>query len=246
MTEAETQWFACTDPRPMLAFLSSKVRDRKLRLFACACCLRTEQFLNDEQTRVAIDVVEQFWDGKVVHKVYAAAEKAAADSVAVLRHAVAAKQATSSSSNSQGVKLLAYLFAAEAVLGCFGKSFVDVAAECRGALRGFRTADIEDDDESRKQGESIEVAERAIQAALIRDIFGNPFRPVSVEGSWLTSTIVTLAHDIYEDRTFDRMPVLADSLQGSGCNNADILDHCRSDGPHVRGCWVVDLMLGKE
>jgi hypothetical protein len=246
MSEAETEWFACADPRPMLAFLRSKGRDRKLRLFACACCLRTEQFLTDEQNRHAIDVVEQFWDGKVVHKVYATAEIAAADSVAALRRAVAANQSASGSSNSQGVKLLSYQFAAEAVLGCFGKSFVDVAAECRGALRGFQTADIEDDDESRKQGESIEAAELVVQAALIRDIFGNPFRPVNVDGSWLTPPVVALAHDIYENRTFDRMPLLADALQESGCNNADILDHFRSDGPHVRGCWVVDLVLGKE
>jgi hypothetical protein len=79
----------------------------------------------------------------------------------------------------------------------------------------------------------------------MRDIFGNPFRPVTADAAWLTSTVVSLAEGIYADRAFDRLPVLADALMDSGCENADILAHCRRDGPHVRGCWVIDLLLGK-
>ncbi|MCI0701000.1 MAG: hypothetical protein L0241_07950 [Planctomycetia bacterium] len=80
---------------------------------------------------------------------------------------------------------------------------------------------------------------------LVREIFGNPFRPVVVEPSWLTSDVVALAAGIYEDRAFDRMPILADALQDAGCDNNDILNHCRGEGPHVRGCWVIDALLGK-
>jgi hypothetical protein len=80
----------------------------------------------------------------------------------------------------------------------------------------------------------------------IRDIFGNPFRPVTLDPAWATSTVLALAQGIYADRAFDRLPILADALQDAGCEDADILDHCRSDGPHVRGCWVVDLVLGKS
>ncbi len=83
-------------------------------------------------------------------------------------------------------------------------------------------------------------------ARLVRDIFGNPFRPVAVDPSWLTSTVTSLATSIYAERAFDRMPILADALEEAGCDHADILTHCRGDGPHVRGCWVVDLLLGKE
>jgi hypothetical protein len=86
--------------------------------------------------------------------------------------------------------------------------------------------------------------ERRAQAAILRDIF-NPFRPVNVDAEWLTSTVVSLARQMYESRDFSTMPILADALQDAGCDNADILNHCRSDGPHVRGCWVVDLVLGK-
>lgn len=88
--------------------------------------------------------------------------------------------------------------------------------------------------------------ERNEQAALIRDIFGNPFRPVTLAPSWLTPKVVALAQDIYDDRAFDRLPILADALEDAACTKADILAHCRGAGPHVRGCWVVDLLLGKE
>src|SRR5205823_12081645 len=84
------------------------------------------------------------------------------------------------------------------------------------------------------------------QSDLLRDIFGNPFRPVAFSPSWRTDTAVSLARRMYESCEFSAMPILADALQDAGCDNADILDHCRGPGPHVRGCWVVDLVLGKE
>jgi hypothetical protein len=86
----------------------------------------------------------------------------------------------------------------------------------------------------------------AFDAAIIRDIFGNPFRPVAFSPSWRTSTAVALALHMYQSRDFSAMPILADALQDAGCDNAEILDHCRCSGPHVRGCWVVDLVLAKE
>jgi hypothetical protein len=81
---------------------------------------------------------------------------------------------------------------------------------------------------------------------LLRDVFGNPFRPVALDPRWRTPTAIALARAIYEGRAFDRLPILADALQEAGCEEADVLGHCRSDGPHVRGCWVADLVLGKE
>jgi hypothetical protein len=80
---------------------------------------------------------------------------------------------------------------------------------------------------------------------LLREVLGNPFRPVTVDPAWLTPTVVALAAGIYADRAFDRLPILADALQDAGCDLADIHAHCRGPGPHVRGCWVVDLVLGK-
>jgi hypothetical protein len=77
-------------------------------------------------------------------------------------------------------------------------------------------------------------------------IFGNPFRPVAFDANWRTSDVVAMALGMYETRDFAAMPILADALQDAGCENADVLEHCRGAGPHVRGCWVVDLILGKE
>jgi hypothetical protein len=89
-------------------------------------------------------------------------------------------------------------------------------------------------------------AEYALQANILRDIFGNPFRPLTFSPSWLTSTVIALALQMYDSRDFSAMPILADALQDAGCGNADILAHCRGPGPHVRGCFVVDKLLGRE
>ena len=81
---------------------------------------------------------------------------------------------------------------------------------------------------------------------LMCEIFGNPFRPVAFDPAWRTSTALAIAEGIYDDRAFDRLPILADALQDAGCENGDILNHLRSLGPHVKGCWALDLVLGKE
>jgi hypothetical protein len=94
--------------------------------------------------------------------------------------------------------------------------------------------------------ESTPSEEARQHSLLIRDIFGNPFRPVTLDLRWLTAPVIHLSRAIYEERAFDRMPILADALMDAGCDDDDILNHCRGDGPHVRGCWVVDLILGKD
>lgn len=80
----------------------------------------------------------------------------------------------------------------------------------------------------------------------LRDVIGNPFRPVTVAPEWRTAAAVALAESMYRARDFAAMPILADALQDAGCYNEDILNHCREPGPHVRGCWVVHLVTGRE
>jgi hypothetical protein len=89
-------------------------------------------------------------------------------------------------------------------------------------------------------------AELAAQATLVRCVAGNPFRPVAFASEWRTDTAVSLAKQMYEAREFGAMPILADALQDAGCDNEDVLNHCREPEQHVRGCWVVDGVLGKE
>jgi hypothetical protein len=99
-------------------------------------------------------------------------------------------------------------------------------------------------DQTRTGDHSISEANRTVRE-IVRDVTGNPFRPLNADASWLTSDVVALARAIYEERAFDRMPILADALQDAGCEDEQVLNHCRSGGVHVRGCWVVDLVLGK-
>ena len=84
------------------------------------------------------------------------------------------------------------------------------------------------------------------QDDVIAEVFGDPFKPVAFAPEWRTDTAVLLAKQMYDSRDFSVMPILADALQDAGCDSEDVLDHSRGPGPHVRGCWVVDLVLGKE
>jgi hypothetical protein len=131
--------------------------------------------------------------------------------------------------------------------GAAQKAIWNVAAACGdGAAAAFAWADM-GEFKTRQQ------RERKNQVLLLQDIFGNPFRPVTFCPAWRSSTATKLAQTIYDDRImpsglFDnqRMGILADALEEAGCDNRDILEHCRNGGEHVRGCWVVDLVLGKE
>lgn len=96
------------------------------------------------------------------------------------------------------------------------------------------------------RGHPAHVARVVERNHLLRCVFGNPFRPVVFDPKWWSETATALAAGIYEERAFDRLPILADALEEAGCDHADVLAHCRGSGPHARGCWVVDLVLGKE
>lgn len=101
---------------------------------------------------------------------------------------------------------------------------------------------------SDEAAEAAVESERPKQLHLFRDVFANPFRSVSIKGCWLKwneGTVVKLAQGMYDERAFDRLPILADALEDAGCGDAEILAHCRQPGEHVRGCWCLDLLLGK-
>jgi hypothetical protein len=96
------------------------------------------------------------------------------------------------------------------------------------------------------QAATDRVTERSRQCDLLRDIFGNPFQRVGVSKGWLTPTVKQLAEVIYDERSFNTLPILGDALEDAGCNDTAIFEHCRQPGSHVRGCWVVDLILSKK
>jgi hypothetical protein len=113
----------------------------------------------------------------------------------------------------------------------------DPAIAARNAARSAQTAYADN---------VLSRAEELAQTNVVRDIFGNPFRRASLDPAWVTPGVVAPAQTIYDARAFGRLPELAGALEHAGCRNAGVLDHCRQPGEHVRGCWVVDLVLGKE
>jgi hypothetical protein len=237
MTEAE--WLACTDPTPMLEFLGDRASSRKLRLFAVACCRRIWPLITEAHCREAVEIAERFADGSVTAEVQEAAHIAAER----VRREVEDTEAPLFSG-------VAYATAYAASSTIHDKGTVWLA--CRAAVNAACAAGhaLSSQGASENEVAAATHAEFAAQTALVRDLFGNPFRLAPFpDPSWLAwqdGAVVKLAQAIYADRAFDRLPVLADALEEAGCHDPDILAHCRQPGPHVRGCWVVDLLLGKE
>ena len=216
MTEEE--WLACADPWPMLEFLQGKASERKLRLFACACYRRSPQYVFDFDSGEA---------GKHNLKVVEVAERHA-DGMA------SEQERHDYFLTTDDVHLMdkdVIWSASDAVLA---------AAMGATELPGMQP------DEKERQ-------ERTLLSNLLRDIFGNPYRPVTLAPSWQTPQVVALAQAAYDQRempsgTLDpvRLAVLADALEEAGCTDAEVLGHLHGPGPHVRGCWALDLLLGKE
>jgi hypothetical protein len=223
MTEAE--WLGSYDPPTMLQFLRANygASDRKQRLLSVACCRQIGNLLTDERSQKAVEVAEQFAEDQT--------------STEELAHAHQAAQEACTKFLNLANKWDDCAMAAGAVADA---SYSGAAFVVSVSYRSSTLGDIGSDKES------LSRARRSVVAELVRDVFGNPFCPVAFSPSWRTDTVVTLARLMYEAREFSAMPILADALQDAGCDNADILAHCRGDGPHVRGCWVVDLVLGKE
>jgi hypothetical protein len=214
-----TEWLACEDPVRLLKSLGRGCCKRKRRLFGCACCRRVWHLIPDTRSRNAVLVAERFADG----------EASAID----LKEAKTRAKVAYDKSKGCGPPYHRH-HSATACYCVAMKNAGDAIHAWHGSVAAVQVA-----------GGDWHV-ERAALVHLLRDIFGNPFRPVTVEPGWLTSDVVALARSIYDERNFTATPILADALQDAGCENADVLSHCRDPQlTHVRGCWVVDLVLGK-
>jgi hypothetical protein len=246
MTEAE--WLVCEEPRVMLTSLREKVSERKLRLFACSCCHMVRHLIVDDRSWHAVVIAERYADGlATVGELDTAAETANGiwldleDPVRRRAGEAAFKSAVVLPEELWQLKSTW----AEAALAIEGNAIATTWATTPEEAQQMLEAWQEAWGGSCEPMDWTDANPKRDIAARLRDIFGNPFRPVAFNPAWLTSTVLALARGIYDERAFDRMPILADALQDAGCDNDDILTHCRGPGPHVRGCWVVDLVLGK-
>ena len=248
MTEAE--WLECTDPQPMLEFLRGKVSDRKLRLFAVGCCRRIWRHFEDKRSRRAVEVAERYADGLASDEELDEAEDAAGDANCDGMGAASAAVPPASADAYDAASALAdpdytlYDHFLDAVYHQWDASCGDYYT---GKEKVGSTASREPSVE-REIGRVAKArigAERGAQARLLRDTFGNPLHPVAFDASWLKPDVTKLAKTMYDQRAFDRLPELADALAEARCDDAEVLAHCREPGEHVRGCWLVDLILGK-
>ncbi len=226
----ESDWLACTDPQQMLEFLKGKASDRKLRLFAAACCRLVWESLTTDPSRRAVETAEKYANGlatdEVLRRAYSMADAAAHEAVygSTVRpdeHPMLWHEAR-------------FLFFA-AQTGHPHLRFIIGQLRCVG------------------QDDAI----RSKSPPLLQDVIGLlPFRPVVVPHAvlaWNDAAVVRLAQSAYDERQLPdatlnngRLAVLADALEEAGLTDADILSHLRGPDPHVRGCWCLDAILGKS
>lgn len=268
MTEAD--WLACRHPERMFDFLRGKRGDpdlmrvlswwglqlrrsgttpppaaqtsgRKLRLYACACCRRIWPLLHNEHSRRAVEVSESFADEQATEEELVAARDAAwrvlqqlPSEPIQLPFAVAlAHQLEPLRPHASATQ--AAVIAADRNVEAIDQAVMRVGLELT-AING-------------KEQEAAAMIGAAVRETLLRDIFGNPFRLVTIDSAWLRwndGCVVRIAQAISEDGRFEDLPILADALLDAGCESEDILNHCREPALHVRGCWVLDLLLAKK
>lgn len=263
MTEAD--WLACKDPdvlqnyllggskpnRGLLAWLGfqpsisgwqpPQASERKLWLYACACCRRLWPLLGDERSQRAVEARELYADQRISLAEVQQAEREAREAFNAA-HQVASGDTSPvavllmGASKSNGAWASAAWAAVEAARGNAAQAVSSVVAAAM---------------ELARQGDekwAAEMAGAAVRVALIRDVFGKPFRPASLDSAWLTwhdSAVVKIAQGIYDECRFDELPILADALTDAGCTEDSLLEHCRAEQAHVRGCWLLDALLGK-
>jgi hypothetical protein len=223
-------WLAAISPRAGLDYLCSakacanrsKAGRRKLRLFLCACARRVWDLIPEGAHRKAVELGERLCEGENV----------------------AAQVAKLGDREFEGS--LEHRHAAHTAMACvmtnIGHAVItgaDAAAMAAAWARQMGKGGYNPQDYV-----ASKAAEERAQSALLREVVANPFRPVAFSPNWRTDTVITLARLMYESRDFSAMPILADAIQDAGCDSAELLEHCRdANAVHVRGCWVVDLVL---
>jgi hypothetical protein len=227
----EEEWLACENPKLLLRHLKAigatrfvrGQRRRRLRLLGCAAFGAVRHLLMEDRGRRAIDLAERYADGT-------------AENAEMLQLLQELREAQGTSGVWTPHTTAEYVV--QVLLLPNDLNVAEMALE-QAVWPLHREAEPKKPNLFRK-------AIRRAQAPLVRDIFGNPFRPVAFDPAWRTSNVAAVAQVVYDERRFADLPVLADALEEAGCTDPELLAHLRSPGPHVRGCWAVDLVLAKE
>src|SRR5262245_9602646 len=217
----------------MLDLLDGKVSQRKLRLVSVACCRPVWDAFQCAESRAAVEIGERYADGGASARDLAAAR---ARAMRACREQVMASATCRRSAQRAAAEAVGALYQAlNAIVSPVPQVSDDPSEQDTWESACYYTAVQE---------------HRGRQVQALHDLFGPlPFRPVALDPAWLRwnwGTVPAIARRVYDDRAFHDLPILADALTDAGCDNEEIIAHCRTPGPHVRGCWVVDLLLGKE
>jgi hypothetical protein len=257
MTEQE--WLECDEPVQLLKRARFRSYQRKSRLFAVACCRRIWDALVDERSRQAVEVAERHADGlatdealRLACEAAHAAHREMFDTVGKVGACIEWAAAYAADANPcRGARCVTWMAATSRAFEVrrvqpdddYQLQLFPCTVTRSGRLRAFFQGKWKVTllDEAVATG-----ADKQVQAALLRCIFGSPFRPAHVVPTWRTPAAIALAQAVYDDRCFQDLPILADALEEASCTDADMLQHLRGAGPHARGCWAVDLVLGKE
>lgn len=250
MTESE--WLSCTDPTPMLKFLQGRASERKLRLYLCVCCRRITRLFFVPESLTAVEVAERFADGNADHKELELAEWNAESPT--FGYEFDERMPWSSPYRKKVVPRLIEI-------GALPKSALSeenwhVSEPIR--VRLLAAAELAEFCAASSVTLSVWGLPYFSQVDwptrwLMDCVFGNPFRPTTIDPTMLTPTVLSLAQAAYEHRQLPsghldpvRLTILSDAIEDTGCTDAELLGHLRSEGPHVRGCQILDLILGKE
>jgi hypothetical protein len=249
MTEQE--WLTCSEPGPMVHHLRDhgamyrtrwqgwvaarhwRTSERKLRLFACACCRRVAARMAGPEALAVIEAAEAHADGRCD---LAAVERA----LAVVDRAEQARARVLEARSGPPMENSRCAFAA---LSCLAAADLErVVTVVHFASLALQRSVIHTTDKGSFEGPA--------QACLLREIVGNPFVPPRIDPAWLSwneGIVEHMARTIHQDRAYQDMPILADALADAGCRDETILGHCRDEGTvHAMGCWVLDLLTGRE
>jgi hypothetical protein len=226
VTEAE--WLACKSPQKMLEFLRGKASERKLRILMCASLRRVWDYLDDERFGRAVEVAERYCDGP--------SQLTELDEARTIISQINRRRRRQHGWDTQSHLVLEVLYPPREVSAVPFTLDPHFPENLRWSVP------------EAKRGEELRA-----QVALLRCVLGNPFRAASLGGACRTRLIRSLAQAAYEQRTLPagtlepaRLAVLADALDEAGLTDAEVLTHLHSGGPHVRGCWAVDVVLGLE
>jgi hypothetical protein len=234
----ETQWLNCASAtQPVFRWLSRKGSSRKFYLAGAAAIRHITAWLPDPRSLAAIEVIERFADGEATAEERETAYQAAlqvgfgADSPLREQQFPIGQVPTETWRRTHAAMAASYMIATNLIKAwrcTYNAMYYALMTAKRGTMNPW-------------------------QAALLRDIFGNPFNPTRANPAWQTATLVSLAQSAYTERELpsgrldaQRLAVLADGLEEAGCTEIALLEHLRSPGEHFRGCWALDLVLRKK